>query len=415
MKLLCVAKISLLWVVCLALPINNAFARPVCESPGSDPDGDGFGWENGATCLVNAAPVSSELPICRSASSDSNGDGFGWENSASCRVASVLPITPVPTTPTTRPTCQSTGSDPDGDGFGWENNATCVVQGSSPVGPDNLLPEEKVRITLPACSDNRYRTSGNYGWENSRSCTFANAGNSDAITDVILITGQSNALGAESGRFDPDVYVGALDSPVKRVYAYSKNGWGIADLRQIWDQNWYPRGDIANDPANNFAFHFGKQLVRHDASKVVGIIMITAPGEAIDHWNRDGAFFAAISTKVEQALAALPGDLKVQGVLWHQGETDYYGNDYYTGRLNTLIDDFRSRAWFADDGVFVCGETLNAPVNDRLARLNNDGDARTGCVGADDLTSVGDDVHFDAKSLRTLGDRYADKYQSLMR
>lgn len=47
----------------------NVFANPVCQNPGvSDPDGDGWGWENGASCRVvdntggNAA-VSTESDI----------------------------------------------------------------------------------------------------------------------------------------------------------------------------------------------------------------------------------------------------------------------------------------------------------------------------------------------------------------
>lgn len=52
-----------------------------CSSRRVDSDGDGWGWENGASCEVWTG-----VPWCRSASSDSDGDGWGWENRASCRV-----------------------------------------------------------------------------------------------------------------------------------------------------------------------------------------------------------------------------------------------------------------------------------------------------------------------------------------
>jgi hypothetical protein len=74
--------------------------RPVCRLANSDSDGDGYGWENGQTCIVgtsgetapegeegdqNTVPVSAR-PICSSASVDSDGDGYGWENNQSCTV-----------------------------------------------------------------------------------------------------------------------------------------------------------------------------------------------------------------------------------------------------------------------------------------------------------------------------------------
>ncbi len=408
-----VAGLFLLWIFCLLSfsPLTLVSAAPVCASANSDGDGDGYGWENGETCLVSAPPQRDQLPLCTDPLADPDGDGFGWESNASCRVSA-------PTS--ARPRCQLSASDPDGDGFGWENNTTCIAQYSgtpAAVISAGLLREEKVTLRTPACSDFRFDTDGDgYGWENSRSCTFFNAGDGGRnITDVILVTGQSNALGAESGRMDPLGYDPDLDSSVRRVYSFSKSGWGIAGLRQIWDLDWYPRGDIGGPPANNFAFHFGKNLVRRDASAVIGIIMITAPGEAIDHWNRNSDFFAGISNKVQLALDALPGEQKVRGILWHQGESDYNADDYYSDRLRNLISDFRSQNWFAEDGVFICGETLNSPVNERLSRLNSDGDSLTGCVPSTGLVSVGDDVHFNAQSLRTLGARYADKYQSLAR
>ena len=72
---------------------------PVCEFASSDPDGDGWGWENDMSCTVTSASSTTEPtnpstpstvptthPICESADSDSDGDGWGWENMRSCRV-----------------------------------------------------------------------------------------------------------------------------------------------------------------------------------------------------------------------------------------------------------------------------------------------------------------------------------------
>jgi len=102
-----------------------------------DPDGDGYGWENNASCLVRAA---GERPVCRTTETDPDGDGWGFENNQSCIV-----------TAATRPVCTMSGSDPDGDGWGFENNTSCVVTGrsqnttdSSVMTPDTMMGDAMV-------------------------------------------------------------------------------------------------------------------------------------------------------------------------------------------------------------------------------------------------------------------------------
>ena len=91
---------------------SKADTHPTCASSGSDPDGDGYGWENEKSCIV--------VTHCASANSDPDGDGFGFENNRSCIVLQQT---------SGHPACASgAASDPDGDGYGWENNATCVVR-----------------------------------------------------------------------------------------------------------------------------------------------------------------------------------------------------------------------------------------------------------------------------------------------
>lgn len=80
---------------------------PKCASAASDPDGDGWGWENNQSCRM--------VSYCSSAAADPDGDSWGWENKQTCRVA---------------PTCKRSDSDPDGDGWGWENLQSCRVAGA---------------------------------------------------------------------------------------------------------------------------------------------------------------------------------------------------------------------------------------------------------------------------------------------
>jgi len=239
-----------------------------------------------------------------------------------------------------------------------------------------------------------------------------------SITDVILVTGQSNALGSET-IFDP-----ALDQPVDRVYAYTDSGWQPASLRQVWDLGSHPLLGLGGDPHNNFGFHFGKNLVKQRSDRVVGIILLTAPGEGISHWDADKFFFNKIRSKVLLALNDLPNHSGVDGILWHQGETDWAvagshdpdleefpANDYYSNRLWNLINNFRTEPWFADGRPFICGETARSPINDRLNALNRDNDGWTACVPGAGLDTWDEErVHFTAGALRQLGANYADVY-----
>ncbi|HWO13635.1 MAG TPA: carbohydrate-binding domain-containing protein [Polyangiaceae bacterium] len=96
---------------------------PYCVSAASDPDKDGWGWENNMSCIVQISSTS--YPTCASAASDPDGDGWGWENNRSCIVQ---------TASSGYPYCASAASDPDGDGWGWESNRSCIVRKSTSTG-----------------------------------------------------------------------------------------------------------------------------------------------------------------------------------------------------------------------------------------------------------------------------------------
>ena len=262
---------------------------------------------------------------------------------------------------------------------------------------------------------------------------------SSGITDLILVTGQSNVTGSQT-ESDPPVNIPVgIDAPHPRIFAYTdKNNWEVADLRQAWDiDGWNPGNDALTDTTrphyNNFAFHFAKKVVENDPDRIVGLIIAGQPGEGIQHWDENSPFSQILDTKVLEALNAQGVKSQLDGILWHQGETDWQFEgtsdpdasiaekdepEYYPNKLNSLITRFRNKDWFDLNKPFICGETKQAPVNDRLMALNNDGDPWTGCVVGNDLTTrdatdsnVG--THFDANGLRTLGQRYAEQYSAM--
>jgi hypothetical protein len=229
------------------------------------------------------------------------------------------------------------------------------------------------------------------------------------ITDLILVTGQSNALGLQTA-FDS-----TLDQPHKRVFAFTDSGWQAADLHQVWDRGWYPRGNPGETPSNNFAFHMAKEIVRRHDHRVVGFILATAPGESISHWDQNGDFYNLIDSKVLDAINQIPHKSRLDGILWHQGESDEGDNQYHV-KLDNLIAGFRQQNWFTSQQPFICGETaVFEVVNQQLMALNNNGDQWTGCVSSDNLSTHTDGYHFDAAGLRELGKRYATKYLAMIR
>lgn len=118
-----------------------------CTDNSMDADGDGFGWQNNASCVVTGSKADTH-PTCASSSSDPDGDGYGWENEKSCIVVTH---------------CASAESDPDGDGFGWENNRSCVVLKKASTG------------RFPACASGAASDpdGDGYGWENNATCMVA--------------------------------------------------------------------------------------------------------------------------------------------------------------------------------------------------------------------------------------------------
>ncbi|MNE00660.1 Mannan endo-1,4-beta-mannosidase precursor [compost metagenome] len=90
--------IAVMLLGCSSVPVllsapAMAATYPTCASAASDPDGDGWGWENGQSCQVAAGSGggSTTYPTCASAASDPDGDGWGWENGQSCQVVDTTP------------------------------------------------------------------------------------------------------------------------------------------------------------------------------------------------------------------------------------------------------------------------------------------------------------------------------------
>lgn len=277
--------------------------------------------------------------------------------------------------------------------------------------PDGNPPT--VETTAGRCVDTFPENDG-WGWDGVNSCRVQPGSDSQVpgdalqqITDVVLVTGQSNTLGSNT-----DVVEG-LDDPSSRVYAWTENGWDVANLRQVWDLGWHPRTTPDGlHPHNNFALHFGKQ-VASASDRVVAFIVLSAPGRPISHWDIEKDFYQKIRFQVVEALSFLPHISELNAILWHQGENNWFGGAEYREKLYQLIANFRGEPWYGERAFFICGETHRAPVNADLDSLNSDGDIRTACVSSLGVGVLPDLTHFDSAGLREIGKRYGEKYLNL--
>ncbi len=92
-------------------PTSANTLLPSCFHIASDQDGDGFGFENSTSCIVDDTTRQLTEPnVCI----DDNADGYGWNGIATCLVE--IPV---------NPDCEET--EPTGDGWGWNGEESCRV------------------------------------------------------------------------------------------------------------------------------------------------------------------------------------------------------------------------------------------------------------------------------------------------
>ena len=396
----------------LLVPLNSALAFNICVYEASDPDGDGWGWENNDSCMVD----STSIPNGSDSSPDNqciddDGDGWGWiqATQSSCQVDdSDIDPDPEPdpdSEPDPDPNIdQYDCVDSDGDGWGWiqELSMSCeVVNGKVDTDPDpDPVPD-------PAdCVDS---DGDGWGWNQALgiSCqieapdVYSPFGVAD-ITDVILTAGQSNSLGQDTVSDD------VLDAPHERVFVWTlENGWKVANLKT---QAWFSNGSPASGGIGHLVpgFRIAKSIVENDPNRIVGLIPTGVAGMPISFWDDSGTEFPHVINKVSDALAALPTKDEVDLIWWMQGEADDPNAIDYRAELDSLIARFRLQSWY-NTGYFVANETVASDVNPLIRSLNNDGDPFT-CYSEGEGFLASDTVHFDEPAIRDIGYLVSDKY-----
>ncbi len=163
---------------------------------------------------------------------------------------------------------------------------------------------------------------------------------------------------------------------------------------------------------------FAQEILAADPGSPVGLLPCAVGGTPLSRWMPEGDLYDTAVSTARKGLA----DGELRGFLWHQGESDSKEESdatSYGQRLTATINGLREEL-DASEAPFIAGELGEflaahepavhfATVNRALAQLSKEVPLY-GCASAAGLTDKGDAVHFDSRSLREFGRRYAAEY-----
>jgi hypothetical protein len=228
---------------------------------------------------------------------------------------------------------------------------------------------------------------------------------------LFLLAGQSNMAG-RGDIADQD------RTPHERVWMFNRaNRWIPAVEPMHFDK---PIAAVGPGRA------FGIAIAEANPSAHVGLIPTAVGGSPITSWEPAALYKETGAYPWDDAIrrvkAAMPqGDL--QGILWHQGESD--GTDaaapLYEARLRSLIARFRAE--FGNPTLpFIIGQLGRFEAKPWVAGYQQVDAAHQRVaadtpnvvfVSSDGLSDKGDQLHFSANAARELGRRYAQAYLGL--
>lgn len=215
---------------------------------------------------------------------------------------------------------------------------------------------------------------------------------------IYLLIGQSNMAGRAP-------FTEAEASAIERCYLL--NG---ADT-------WEP----AKNPLNRYStirkglkmqkmnpgYGFAKAMLAEENGISIGLVVNAKGGTKIEQWAPGTPFYKDAIRRTKQAQAT--GTLK--GILWHQGESNSGNPDGYLDKLKGLVENLRTDL-DAPNLPFVAGQVNNVPsINDQIAMLP-EAVPYTDFTRAEGLKAM-DRWHFDATSMKLLGERYAEAIMKL--
>jgi len=223
---------------------------------------------------------------------------------------------------------------------------------------------------------------------------------------VFILAGQSNMAGR--GLVEPRDTI-----PSKRILSINEKGEII----------------IAKEPLHFYeprltgldcGLSFGKKLIKHIPYNVsIMIIPAAVGGSSISQWLGDSIHRnVPLLTSFQEKVGIGKAVGQIKGILWHQGESDAKEDriPLYKERMAKLFEKFREITGEPELPVLV-GTLPSFPKNyyhkmkiNEQIKLYVLSDNNTFLVDTSALDHKGDKVHFNSKSLRIMGKRFAEKY-----
>ncbi len=166
---------------------------------------------------------------------------------------------------------------------------------------------------------------------------------------------------------------------------------------------------------------FGKTLLKYIPGDVTILLIPTAVGgSSINQWIRNSThrgvpLLSNFREKVE--IGKRYGEVKA--ILWHQGESDANAEGIKSRqeKLGTLFTQFRKAVGnptlpilMGELGSYSKEKELWLQMNEQI-RAYSSADKYTSVIKTSDLKNKGDFLHFDSKSQREMGARFAKEYR----
>lgn len=254
--------------------------------------------------------------------------------------------------------------------------------------------------------------------------------------DIIVVAGQSNAVGAGDG---PITDTAANETVDSKIFQLGRRGSSnLKVISPFWtsggvkyDGLQYP-GHNTNRPIMGLAIPFARRYVASELAEGRKVLIVPAARGAtsISDWVGGGNFnptlYADMKTRVQAALN-LPGDNKIVAVLWHQGESDVLLNtdtQTFTQKLTLFITKMRQD--FPSDpkypmlaGMMVPAWAPTSPDKVRIENairsvFDSSNNPKTGVVESNGLSAASTQlIHFSSPALVEFGDRYYQKWKSV--
>jgi hypothetical protein len=275
--------------------------------------------------------------------------------------------------------------------------------------------------------------------------------------DIIIVGGQSNAVGAGLGPFTDSYANPTIDARIMQLGRIGDQNLTVIPATWVQDSITYDALQHWVIPAQRktmgFAIPFARRYIADGhlaANRKVLIVPTAYGGTSILKWlgeistptTTPNALYDDMRDRVRTALA-LPGNNRIVAFLWHQGESDIKFTldgkngmtaSVYKQKFTTLVNKIRTNFPSNPKFPIVAGDYVpawrdtggseKATIVAAFEKINRDvlsADGKGGVVSSAGLianypaytTAETQVVHFSAASQVSLGDRYYKKWKGL--